>query len=106
MLPNAQREGYLCWRAVCEEARMHGSEGGGRKRTGPDTTREGFWQVEAPHSTSLAPYPTNDVQREGDKLSPDLACGLFFYVHYKTFDMASPKTCWPKVSLHHGGFCS
>jgi hypothetical protein len=36
---------------------MHGSEGGGQKRTGRDTTREGFWQVEALNGTSLAPYP-------------------------------------------------
>ena len=55
-----ERDGYLCWRAVCEETRTHGSEGGGRKRTGRDTTRTGFWQVEAAHSTSPAPYPTKE----------------------------------------------
>jgi hypothetical protein len=47
------------WRAVCEETRPHGSQGGGRKRTGPDTTRKAFWQVEASKRTSPAPYPTN-----------------------------------------------
>jgi hypothetical protein len=51
-------QGY--WRAVCEETRPHGSEGGGRKRTGLDTTRKGFWRVETLNSTSPAPYPTND----------------------------------------------
>ena len=37
-------------------------------------------QVEAIDSTSPAPYPTNHVQREDAKLSPDLASGLFCYV--------------------------
>jgi hypothetical protein len=32
------------WRAVCEETRMHGSERGGEKRAGRDTTRSA-WQV-------------------------------------------------------------
>jgi hypothetical protein len=52
------------WRAVCEETRTHGSEGGGRKRTGRDTTRNGFWQVEASSSTSSAPYPTSGVEQQ------------------------------------------
>jgi hypothetical protein len=37
-------------------------------------------QVKARSGTSPAPYPTNDVQRESAKPSPDMAFGLFRYV--------------------------
>ena len=49
---------------------MHGSEGGGRKRTGKDTTRRDFWQVNVANSTSPAPYPTREVADLLKHLSP------------------------------------
>jgi hypothetical protein len=70
---------------------MHGSEGGGQKRTGRDTTRNGFWQVEAPNSTSLAPYPTKGAKEKNWNPALKGTERMLAIYDYTTFGMVSTQ---------------